>query len=116
MPVTTVRKIEFVDFLELRLRDEYRLVPNDVTMITLAGLKGEPFRVAVKSPEGWGVRFNPAEGKGNPFMVACYRAEPGKSILNLTGYADVPAFLQTIIDEFMALSPDYQLEIRLAPE
>jgi len=116
MPVTTVRKIEFVDFLELRLQDEYRSVPNDDMMITLAELKGEPFRVAVKSPEGWGVRFNPAEGKGNPFMVACYRAEPGKSILNLTGYADVPAFLQTIIDEFMALYPDYQLEIRLASE
>jgi hypothetical protein len=116
MPINVVRKITLVDFMLERLGDRFKIVPNMALLVAQAEVKGDAFRVSISDMRGRGIRFQPAEGEGETFAVLMTFDKPDEAILNLSGYDEVPTYVQEVVDEFTRLYPEYVIEIRLKPD
>jgi hypothetical protein len=79
-------------------------------------MKDDAFRVMTSTPEGRMATFTPAKNPEGIFAVGEYTDKPNYTILNLKTYAEIPAFIQVLVDEYSAQYPEHNIEIRLAPK
>lgn len=114
MPVV-IDEQSFYNYVCEKLNSGYPLVSNDDIFIMLAELDDDAFRVTVSKNEGRLTKYYPRriDGVRKPFIVADFASKPSTTKLNLTAYGEIPAFIQTLIDEYSSEHPQHVISIIL---